>query len=75
MGGGGVMTKGLPNNKETEKSCPVCGAKLIVKTNRATEHQFLGCPRWPECNHTEQIPESMAMRLAGALTLFNFEEE
>lgn len=64
------MADKLPDKKETEKACPKCGSKLIVRTNRANESQFLGCPRWPECQHTEPIPESIRMRLQGQPTLF-----
>ncbi len=61
----------LPDKAETEKTCPKCGAKLIVRTNRENESQFLGCPRFPECDHTERIPESIRMRLSGHPTLFD----
>jgi len=60
----------LPKNKPVEISCPECGAKLIVKENRHTGKQFLGCPRWPDCDHTQPIPESIIMRESGQQELF-----
>jgi len=65
------MKELLSNGTETEKTCPLCGAKLIVRTNRTTQHQFLGCPRWPDCQHTESIPEQIRMRLSGQPELFD----
>ena len=64
------MTFKFEANKETDIPCPTCGAKLIVKTNKANGNQFLGCPRWPECNYTRPIPESWKMRAAGQEELF-----
>jgi len=63
----------LKDGKETERTCPVCGSRLIVRTQRTTGHQFLGCPKWPECSHTEPIPEAVIMKAAGAQTLPGFE--
>lgn len=64
----------LPNNYETALACPGCGptVKLIVKTNRLNRTQFLGCPEWPECQHTQPIPESVQMAYIGAPTLPGF---
>ncbi len=61
----------LPDGKATEKVCPDCGDRLVVRTNKATGSQFLGCANWPECRHTEPIPEALRMRLAGQPTLFD----
>jgi ssDNA-binding Zn-finger/Zn-ribbon topoisomerase 1 len=60
---------------ETELTCPNClGApRLIVRTNRRTGHQFLGCQRWPECDFCAEIPESMVMQALGQPTLFDVE--
>ena len=41
------------------KPCPDCGRPLVERTNRATGTPFLGCPRWPECKHTEPLPEAL----------------
>ena len=61
------------NNKPTDILCPVCddGTVLIVKTNRQSDHQFLGCPKWPECEYTRGIPEEWKMREAGQVGLFD----
>ncbi len=62
----------VPNNMATELTCPLCGGRLLVKTNRETQHQFLGCERFSltGCTYTEpRIPEGIRMRLMGAPTL------
>jgi ssDNA-binding Zn-finger/Zn-ribbon topoisomerase 1 len=60
-------------NTEASIFCPNCEpvVKLRVKTNRTTDHQFLGCPNWPECNHTRGIPEEWKMRASGQISLFD----
>jgi 5-methylcytosine-specific restriction endonuclease McrA len=55
------------------KECPECGGELQVRKNKATKDEFLGCERWPRCTHTEPVPESVRMRLAGAPILPGFE--
>jgi len=65
----------LPENSEVEKYCPNQAhpaVKLVVKTNRKTGYQFLGCPLWPYCAHTENIPEEIKMRASGHPTLPGF---
>lgn len=47
------------------KTCPA-GHRLVVRKNRETGGDFLGCSQWPECQHTEPLPESLRLRLAGA---------
>ena len=60
------------NNLEAEIYCPTCTPprKLVVKTNRQNDNQFLGCPNWPECDHTQRIPESWYMKALGQPELF-----
>lgn len=60
------------DNTEADIYCPECVPlrKLIVKTNRHTGNQFLGCPNWPECEYTRAIPEAWIMRAQGQQTLF-----
>ena len=71
-----MTKKKLPNNMPTHVFCPKCRedgrgfVTLIVKSNRHNDNQFLGCPQWPDCDHTEEITEEMRMRLHGAPTLF-----
>lgn len=59
------------------KRCPKCGRALVVRTNGATGEEFLGCVGYGTgaCDHTEKIPESLRMRLAGAPTLPFMDEE
>lgn len=52
-----------------EKRCEWCGAELVVKRNRKTGTEFLGCLRWPECSYREPVPESIKLRLPGAPVL------
>lgn len=61
------MTQPIPDNTPTAKACPRCAAdvRLVVKTNRNNGTQFLGCPNWPDCSHTEALPESMKLAAAG----------
>ena len=66
-----TKTQKFENNKATDISCPKCGNLLIVKTNRVSEHQFLGCPNWPECDYTRGIPEAWIMRAQGQKGLFD----
>lgn len=65
--------KGLPDGKPV-KDCPKCGqGKLVVRTRRRDEEQFLGCSRWPDCDHTENIPQTVIMELEGHQKLPGFE--
>ncbi|MHC4228008.1 MAG: topoisomerase DNA-binding C4 zinc finger domain-containing protein [Planctomycetota bacterium] len=54
-------------------SCPECGpaTKLQVRTNKSNGNQFLGCPNWPDCNHTQGIPEYFYIKASGQRTLFD----
>ena len=47
------------------KNCPECGQPLTVRTNRATDEDFLGCSAWPDCKHTEPMPLDMMLRRQG----------
>lgn len=60
-------------NTESDILCPQCNPprKLIVKTNRHNDNQFLGCPNYPDCNYTRGIPEAWKMRAAGQAGLFD----
>ena len=38
-----------PMTTEIAKTCPRCAPdRLVVRTNKTTGHEFLGCPNWPE---------------------------
>lgn len=61
------------NANEIAKPCLSCGARLMVRRVRATGQPFLGCTRWPECEHTEPIPLDMQKRASGDPVLPGFE--
>jgi ssDNA-binding Zn-finger/Zn-ribbon topoisomerase 1 len=70
----------LQNNQPINRYCPDCDAqgltvRLIVKTNTLNGGQFLGCPRFPLCHFTAEIPEDLRMELAGQPRLFATEEQ
>lgn len=60
-------------NKKSDIFCPICSPapRLIVKTNRFTGKQFLGCPNFPECTYKQNIPEEWIMRQLGQKSLFD----
>jgi ssDNA-binding Zn-finger/Zn-ribbon topoisomerase 1 len=65
------MAKLFENNLESDIPCPNCvpPRKLIVKTNRHNNNQFLGCPNYPDCDYTRSIPEAWKMRANGQAEL------
>lgn len=67
--------KQLPVNSQVRKACPTCGPAvlLIVKTNSINGSQFLGCPNFPKCRYSEEIPESIRLELSGYCKLPGFE--
>ena len=40
---------------ETDKSCPECGNKLVIRIGR--HGRFYGCSNWPKCTFTKNIPD------------------
>ena len=58
----------------TAKNCPRngCNGRLIIQQNRKTKTHFLGCERWPKCEHTEPLPEDVKMVAMGAQKLPGF---
>lgn len=64
----------LQDRAEVGVYCPQCSPppKLVVHTNRQNGTQFLGCPNWPKCDHTQEIPEDIKMQAAGARRLPGF---
>ena len=68
------MTKKLKEGTQVNVFCPNCSpaVKLIVRTNRANGSQFLGCPNWPMCGHSQGLPQDLIMRLQGAVRLPGF---
>lgn len=74
---GDVDVNKIANGTEVTITCPECEqkmpprmVKLIIRTNSFTEEQFLGCPNYPNCRHTQPLPESIRMRLMGQKELF-----
>ena len=55
------------------KSCPQCGADLVVRENHDDRSHFLGCSKWPACKHTEALTAYQEMRSAGADELPGFD--
>lgn len=53
------------------KPCKRCGATLVIRVNHETGEEFFGCPRWPECKHTEPLPEAIKLRRAGVRDMFD----
>ena len=47
------------------KPCPVCGHLLHIRMNHETGHEFLGCSTWPDCDHTEEVPQDILMDRLG----------
>ena len=38
------------------KDCPKCGNPLIIRTNKRDLTKFIACSNFPNCKHTESIP-------------------
>ncbi len=60
----------MEKDAKVTKSCPKCGEPLVIRTNRQTGQEFLGCSQYPRCTHTEELPEYFQLKRAGAPTLF-----
>ena len=43
----------LPKAKETNKMCPVCGQKLVLKVGKYG--QFYGCSSYPQCKYIQNF--------------------
>lgn len=52
------------------KACKRCGRTLVIKVNRETGEEFLGCQSWPECTYTEPLPEAIKLRRQGQKDMF-----
>lgn len=59
--------------EKIQKVCPECGWPLVVRRNRHTDSEFLGCSQFPECRYTEGIPEWIRLVAQGAAQLPGFE--
>lgn len=63
------------NNVTVIKHCPECGRPLVERTNRENGSTFLGCRGYPDCTHTEPIPESVRLRRQGQKGMFDEEPQ
>jgi ssDNA-binding Zn-finger/Zn-ribbon topoisomerase 1 len=63
------------NTPTITKTCPECSGTLVIRTNRKTGSEFLGCTGYPDrCTHSEPIPETLRMRLQGVPELPLFDD-
>jgi ssDNA-binding Zn-finger/Zn-ribbon topoisomerase 1 len=46
---------------------------MEVRRNRLNDSEFMGCTGFPECRHTEGIPEHLRLRALGAIPMPGFE--
>ena len=58
---------------ETTMACADCGQVMVVRVNKATQTEFLGCSKYPLCDHTEPLPEWLRLKKLGAPQLPGFE--
>lgn len=54
---------------ETTIACAECGKTMIVRVNRETQSEFLGCSTYPTCTNTQPLPEWFRLKAAGAQML------
>lgn len=40
--------------------CPKCSAGYMVERRTKNRRSFMGCSRYPECNHTSRVPPSLS---------------
>ncbi len=48
----------IPNRTSSANLCPLCGAKLVMRTARKGQNagqQFWGCSSFPNCRYTKNI--------------------
>lgn len=69
------MAPQINSDIQLSKVCPECGRDLKIRTNSTNGSQFIACTGFPDCRHTETIPETLKMQLAGAPTLFDVPTE
>lgn len=62
----------LKHGKQLAVTCTECGeGKMTVRLNSKTDEWFLGCSRYPECKHTQNLPEHLRMQAMGQKGLFD----
>lgn len=46
--------------------CRECGRPMCERVNSGNSSRFLGCSGFPDCKHTEQLPEYLTLLRSGA---------
>jgi ssDNA-binding Zn-finger/Zn-ribbon topoisomerase 1 len=64
------MTTNLTN---LHVSCPLCGHEMVVRINRETGTEFMGCSQFPKCPATQPLPAYVYVARAGGQQLPGFE--
>ena len=64
------MTMMPDERRKSARNCPECGQPMTPWNDGGMEH--LGCSAWPECRHTEPLPEDVLMRRQNTRTLPGF---
>jgi len=44
-----------PSAPISQASCPKCGGEMVMRANRKTGDQFLGCAKFPKCRGTRKV--------------------
>jgi restriction system protein len=47
--------------RPTGTSCPRCGSALVMRRNRQSGTEFLGCSRYPACHHTQPAESAVGV--------------
>ena len=47
-----------PKPQVTDQVCPDCGKPMVIRSGR--RGRFLGCSGYPQCRHTEDLPDTLA---------------
>lgn len=47
-------------------TCPLCGAKMRLRTNKLTGDKFYGCKSFPGCRGTRTVDEGKMIAREGA---------
>lgn len=67
------MADQATNSSPPVMLCPDCQSHLVERTNTKNGTTFMGCSRYPDCNHTEPVPTWLTMRRQGAAALPGFD--
>jgi ssDNA-binding Zn-finger/Zn-ribbon topoisomerase 1 len=60
LSGGPASASRPPKAKAepTDQTCPDCGQPMVIRSG--SRGRFLGCSGYPECRHTENLPDDLA---------------